>query len=171
LEKQKHVRITAINDKKQVASRITLKITPTDAVGPNIHQLEGAFLYQFDGHAVFKGVHLVLKYLGKKRQVIVESVGHEDDSKLDQLSTGMSSLSVDDKSRDYYFILPSTKVSFNLPTIKEALGSPSVDLSDYGGSHEVVEEFKKLCNNIFLQPPNSKSNNHKSLLLRFIFFT
>jgi len=169
LEKLKHVKITAINEKKRVASRITLKMTSSDTVGSNIRQLEGAFLYQFDGHVVSKGVHLVLKYLGKKREVIVESVDAEDDSQLDQLSSDMSSLTVDDKSRAYYLILPSTKVSFNVPSLNEASDSPSVDLNDFGGSHEVVEETKKLCSNIFFQPPNSKSKTHKYSYYYFIF--
>ena len=155
MEKLKNVRLSPIDDKKRVASRIIVRMASPD--GTNMHQLEGAFLYQFDGHVVFKGVHLVLKYLGKKRRIIVESVSHEGDSQLGDLSSDLSSLTVDDR-RSYYLILPSTKVSFNVPSTEDpSSDSSSVDLSDFGGSHEVVEETKKLCSNIFLKPTNSKS--------------
>ena len=115
------------------------------------------FLHQFNNHVVRKGTRLVLKHLGKKWLVVVENairtVGAEDD-----LSAVMESLTMD-APHVYLLILSTTKISFDVPDKASTKTSPSFELSDFGGSHEVVQEITKLCTSVFLQTPTTSKSN------------
>lgn len=155
MERQKNLNLKAIEEKKNIASSVNLKISSNHEIPFDLHQLEKLFLQDFDSHAVKKGTQLVLKYLGKKWKIIIEDVCRNYSTEPDDyLTAEMGSLKIDhdcqsSQSDTYLLILSNTKVTFNTPNKDGASVLTSVGLSDFGGSHEVVQEITKLCQSVF----------------------
>lgn len=157
MDQQKNLYIFSPGEEKYIAARVHLKIALRDSPPFETSLLENVFLHQFDNHLVRKGNRLVLKHMGKKWLITVirlDSAKSDDD-----LSAGMSSLSMDTvHSRVYSLILSNTQICFDAPN--EVSSEPSyVELTDFGGGHEVVEELKKLCTSVFQATTTSKSNS------------
>lgn len=168
MDQQKNLYLSAIDEGKNIATSLHLKIALNETVLCETSLMEKNFLHQFNGHVVRKGTPLVLKLFGRKWQVIVKKIT-ESDSVNGELSTEMKSLSLNtDVPHVYSLILSTTKIYWVQPNeISSGLVDP-VGLSDFGGSHEVVEEITKLCTNVFSESTTpSKSNfifNHQIYL-------
>lgn len=163
MDQQKNLYIFSPGEEKYIAARVHLKIALRDSPPFETSLLENVFLHQFDNHLVRKGNRLVLKHMGKKWLITVirlDSAKSDDD-----LSAGMSSLSMDTvHSRVYSLILSNTQICFDAPN--EVSSEPSyVELTDFGGGHEVVEELKKLCTSVFQATTTSKSIGPRGVLL------
>jgi hypothetical protein len=159
MDQQKNLYVSTPSENKHIAAKVHLKIALRDNPPLEITQLENVFLHQFDSHLLRKGNRFALKHLGKKWLITVERVIRSDsDRSNDDLSAGMSSLTVDViQSRDYSLVLSNTNICFDAPN--EVSSDPSfVELSDFGGAHDVVEEIKKLCTSVFQATNPSKSN-------------
>lgn len=159
IDQEKSLNICALNEGKNIATSVCLKIVTKDIL-PEVSQLENVFLHQFNGHVVRNGTHLILKHLGKKWLVVVEKVIRRGDGTDDDLSAVMESLTMDAPPQPhlYLLILSTTKISFDAPGETISKESSLAQLSDFGGSHEVVQEITKLCNGVFQTPITSKSN-------------
>lgn len=165
MDQQKNLNLSALDEEKNIATSVHLSLASNDTISCESSQLEKMFLHQFDGHVVRKGTHLVLKYLGKKWQVLVKKITHDVDETDDKLSTEMESLTIDTKTTEhtYLFILSTTKICFDSSN-KVPRDPSSLGLSDFGGGHEVVQEITKLCSSV-LESSTTTSKSRVSFLI------
>lgn len=150
MDQQKNLNLSALDEEKNIATSVHLSLESNDTIQCEPSQLEKIFLHQFNGHAVREGTHLVLKHLGKKWQVVVKRITGGADETDDKLSTEMRSLTIDSRitERTYLLILSTTKICFDSSN-EVSCDASSLELSDFGGGHDVVQEITKLCSSVF----------------------
>lgn len=157
---QKGLKLSAIQDEKKPAGNLQLRLCNKEPDGSlNLKQLEEAFLHQFDGHTVRPGVMLVIKHFGKKWAVRIQRCNDSPDN--NDLSSAMSALKMmeDDDGgthQSYWSVLSSTRINF-IGTERTEPSFVPVGLDDFGGSHDVVDEVKRICSAIFQESETPSS--------------
>lgn len=162
------IKISRIRSKVTVAVELHLSLDVENEPS-NTENLASAFLLQFEGYTVYKGVTLVLKHYGRKWRVKVDKIVSSNQNwstdQVENLECNIKSLSMDDTQPrvECSLILASTKVNFSTSNNSAETITNRVSLLDFGGSHEVVEEMKKMCLSIFRRPASSSKSNLKKM--------